>query len=95
MQPRSLMQWYQLNVSHKLSLTTLNSIDQRLHIVTGQMFYAPVSIGTSMDDKLIKICSDSISDSVIFQGEHAPDFPSVSMLHMFVCFARYESIYSS
>ena len=61
-----------------------------------QIICLPVSAGASKGDNLLKIPSDSISDSVIFQSFHGgmpPDPPSVGMLCMPVCFAHYECKY--
>ena len=63
-----------------------------------RMFCAPVSIGTSEGDKLLKLLSDSISDGVILQnflGDILPDPPSFGMLYMPVCFTHYKNTYLS
>ena len=62
-------------------------------IIHFKKFSVPVSTETSKVDKLLKMRSDSISESIIFQnflGEHASRPPSAGMLYMPVCFAHYE-----
>lgn len=51
-----------------------------------------MSTGTLKGDKM---SSDSISKSIIFQKilGGMPQIPSFGMLHMYVYFAHYESIY--
>ena len=59
--------------------------------------YIPVFIGTSERDKLLKLPSDSIWNSVMFKnpGGIPPDSFGFGMLHMPMCFADYESTYHS
>ena len=67
-----------------------------MQIIHFKTFSVPVSTGTSKVDKLLKMPSDSISESVIFQnflGGMPPDPPSAGMLCMPVCFAHYECKY--
>ena len=66
-----------------------------LHI---KKFCVPVSIGASKGDQSLKMPSDSISESVIFQnflGVCPIDPPSVGMLCMPMCFSHYDSAYPS
>ena len=67
-------------------------------IATFKKFCVPVFTGALKGDQSLKMPSDSISESVIFQnflGGMPPDPPSVGMLHMLVCFAHYDSAYPS
>ena len=59
-------------------------MDIGMQIIHFKKFSAPVSIGTSMVDKLLKMPSDSTSEGMIFQnflGGMPPDPPSAGMLH--------------
>ena len=71
---------------------------RRQVIAIFKKFCVPVFTGALKGDQLLKMPSDSISESVIFQnflGGQAPDPPSVGMLCMLVCFAHYDSTYPS
>ena len=62
------------------------------HAGNSNVLYIPVSTGALKGDKSLKMSSDSISESVIFQnflGGMPPDAPSIGMLCMPVCFAQY------
>ena len=66
-----------------------------MYILHFKKFCVPVSTGTSRGDKLLKMPSDSIPDSVLFHNflGACPRPPSVGMLCMPVCFTHYESTY--
>ena len=70
-----------------------NCLDRKADIL--KKFCVPVSTGTSKGNKLLKLPSDSISDSVIFQNimRAMPPDPLVLACKMPVCFTHYESTY--
>ena len=69
-----------------------NWMDIGMQIIHFKKFCVPVSTGTSKCNKLLKMSSDSMSDSAIFLGGMSHT-PSVSIFCMPLCFARYESTY--
>ena len=63
-----------------------------MQIIHFKKFCVPVSTGTSKCNKLLKISSDSMSDSASFLGGMSQT-PSVRIFCMPLCFAHYESTY--